>query len=69
MQTRFQRTTPSLKMEILAFLNDHDYVVRSDVDVLLKVSQATANRLLKRMVAEGLLYQDSSGRNTKYRKK
>ncbi len=50
-------------------MNDHDYVVRSDVDVLLKVSQATANRLLKRMVAEGLLYQDSSGRNTKYRKK
>ncbi len=55
--------------KILAFLNDHDYVVRSDVDSLLKVSQATANRLLKRMVAEGLLYQDGSGRNTKYRKK
>lgn len=56
------------KAKILAFLNDHDYVVRSDVDALLKVSQATANRLLKRMVAEGLLYQDGSGRNTKYRK-
>ncbi len=57
------------KAKILAFLNDHDYVVRSDVDALLKVSQATSNRLLKRMVAEGLLYQDGSGRNTKYRKK
>ncbi len=55
--------------KILAFLNDHDYVVRSDVDALLKVSQATSNRLLKRMVAEGLLYQDGSGRNTKYRKR
>ncbi len=55
--------------KVLAFLNDHDYVVRSDVDALLKISQATANRLLKRMVAEGLLYQDGSGRNTKYRKK
>ncbi len=54
--------------KILAFLNDCDYVVRSDVEALLKVSQATANRLLKRMVAEGLLYQDGSGRNTKYRK-
>ncbi len=54
--------------KILAFLNDHDYVVRSDVDALLKVSQATANRLLKRMVAEGLIYQVGSGRNTKYRK-
>lgn len=55
--------------KILSFLNEHDYVVRSDVDALLKVSQATANRLLKRMVAEGLLYQDGSGRNTKYRRK
>ncbi len=54
--------------KILAFLNDHDYVVRSDVDALLKVSQATSNRLLKRMVAKGLLYQNGSGRNTKYRK-
>ncbi len=55
--------------KILAFLNDHDYVARSDVDALLRVSQATSNRLLKRMVAEGLLYQDGSGRNTKYRRK
>ncbi len=55
--------------KILDFLNDHDYVVRSDVDALLKVSQATSNRLLKRMVAEGLLYQNGSGRNTKYRKR
>lgn len=54
--------------KILALLNDHDYVVRSDVDALLKVSQATANRLLKRMVAKGMLYQDGSGRSTKYRK-
>lgn len=54
--------------KILAYVNDHDYVVRSDVDALLKVSQSTANRLLKRMVAEGLLYQEGSGRNTKYRR-
>jgi len=43
--------------------------VRSDVDQLLDVSQATANRILKRMVAEGLIYQDGNGRKTKYRRK
>ncbi len=54
--------------QILAFLHDRDYLVRNDVDTLLRVSQATANRLLKRMVAEGLLYQDGSGKNTKYKR-
>ena len=55
--------------KVLAYLQEHDYVVRADVDVLLGVSQSTANRILKHMVAENLLYQGGSGRNTKYRKK
>ena len=54
---------------ILDFIGSHGHIVRSDVDRLLEVSQATANRILKRMVAEGLLYQDGHGRKTKYRRK
>ena len=54
--------------KILSFIETNGRIVRSDVDVLLGVSQATANRILKRMVKEGLIYQDGSGRNTKYRK-
>jgi len=54
---------------ILTFAELHGYIVRSDVDTLLGVSQATANRILKRMVADGLLYQDGSGRRTRYIKK
>ena len=54
---------------ILDFIGSHGYIVRSDVDRLLDVSQATANRILKRMVAEGLIYQDGNGRKTKYRRK
>lgn len=54
---------------ILSFVETNGHIVRSDVDVLLDVSQATANRILKRMVADGLLYQDGSGRKTKYKKK
>lgn len=53
----------------LSFVESNGNIVRSDVDVLLDVSQATANRILKRMVADGLLYQDGSGRKTKYKKK
>ena len=54
---------------ILDFIGSHGHIVRSDVDQLLEVSQATANRILKRMVAEGLIYQDGNGRKTKYRRK
>ena len=54
---------------ILDFIGSNGHIVRSDVDHLLEVSQATANRILKRMVAEGLIYQDGNGRKTKYRRK
>lgn len=54
---------------ILDFIRSNGSIVRRDVDQLLDVSQATANRILKRMVAEGLIYQDGNGRKTKYRRK
>ena len=54
--------------KILDLIAQNDYVVRSDVDQLLDVSQTTASRILKRMVTDGLIYQDGSGRKTKYRK-
>lgn len=54
---------------ILAFIESNGHIARSDVDVLLDVSQATANRILKRMVADGLIYQEGNGRKTKYKKK
>ena len=62
-------TPQSNEKLILDFIGSHGHIVRSDVDRLLDVSQATANRILKRMVAEGLIYQDGNGRKTKYRRK
>lgn len=52
---------------ILAYLEEHDAIVRSRVDDLLGVSQSTSSRLLKRMLRDGLICQDGSGRRTKYR--
>lgn len=54
---------------ILEFIDANGHIVRSDVDVLLNVSQATSNRILKRMVADGLLYQEGCGRKTRYKRK
>ncbi len=62
-------TLKSEEKRILDFIGSNGHIVRSDVDQLLDVSQATANRILKRMVAEGLIYQDGNGRKTKYRRK
>lgn len=54
---------------ILNLIAQNGHVVRSDVDQLLDVSQTTASRILKRMVEEGLIYQDGRGRKTKYKKR
>jgi ATP-dependent DNA helicase RecG len=54
--------------KILAYLTTHGSMVRSEVDTLLGVSQATSSRILKRMVSEGLIYKEGSGRRTVYRK-
>ena len=54
---------------ILEFLRTHGVLVRSDVDRLLNVSQTTASRILRGMVKNGILYQEGTGRKTKYKKK
>lgn len=54
---------------VLDFIASNGYIARSDAEQLLEVSQATANRILKRMAAEGLIYQDGNGRRTKYKRK
>lgn len=55
--------------KIMDLIVQNGYVVRSDVDQLLDISQTTASRILKRMVTKGLIYQDGNGRKTKYKKK
>ena len=57
------------EQKIMEFVEKNGFIVRNNVDSLLGVSQSTASRILKRMVADGLLYQDGVGRNTKFLKK
>ena len=54
---------------ILNYLTDHEFIVRAEVDKLLGVSQATSNRILKKMVDKQILAQNGTGKNTKYIKK
>ena len=54
---------------ILAYIATKEYIVRSEIDKLLGISQSTSNRMLKKMVEKGLIDQDGIGKNTKYVKK
>ncbi len=55
--------------KILAFIAEHGHIARSEAEALLGVSQATASRMLRRMVDQGLLYQDGRGKKTLYKMK
>ena len=60
--------SPKYEVEkILTFIKANGQITRSDIDKLLGVSQSTSSRILKNMVNEGLICQDGSGRNTKYK--
>ena len=56
------------RQEILLRLAEkRRYIVRKDVEVALKVSQATAILILRDMVEKGLLIKEGSGKQQKYR--
>lgn len=63
-------TDPTKRPEdvILDYLLDHDFIIRSEVDRLLQISQTTSSRLLKQMVGNGLIRQVGSGRKTRFRR-
>ena len=68
-ESKSSRAEKTNEERILDFVGRNGEIVRSDVDRLLNVSQPTASRILKSMVSNGMLYQEGSGRKTKYKRK
>lgn len=52
--------------QVIAYIHAHGAITRTELQTLLQVSQATANRFLKRMVAQGSLRKEGSGHGTRY---
>ncbi len=52
--------------QVLSLAKTQGAVTRRDVEDLLTVSQATSNRLIKRMLQYKLLSQQGRGKNTQY---
>ena len=59
----------SHETRILEFIKTNGQAVRSDIEALLGVSQATASRILRQMLNSGLIYQEGNGRTTRYKVK
>jgi len=57
------------EQQIMDLFINKKYITRSEVDEALGVSQATASRLLKQMIAKGRIEKFGGGKNTKYGKK
>lgn len=51
---------------VLELIHDKQFITRSDVEVLFGVSPATATRILGRMVNEGKIRREGTGRGVKY---
>lgn len=52
--------------QVIAYIREHGSITRPEAQSLLQVSQATADRLLKRMLAQGSIRQEGAGRGTQY---
>lgn len=60
-------TNNGMEDKVISYLSKHEYITRADTEFLLGMSQATSNRLLKRMVEYGILIQVGNGKNTRYK--
>ncbi|MDO4977966.1 MAG: putative DNA binding domain-containing protein [Eubacteriales bacterium] len=54
------------EVRILQFIKSNGQATRTDIEQLLGVSQATANRILKQMITDRLIYQCGRGKATHY---
>lgn len=61
-----KKPIPNEYMIVLDFIKTHEFITRVDVESLLNVKQATANRLLKKMYTAGLIEQIGNGKSTRY---
>lgn len=53
--------------KVLALAGKQGAVTRKEIEKLLGIDQSTSGRLVKRMVKDGLMFQDGKGKSTKYR--
>lgn len=60
---------PDNEENILDDVSTQDPIAQSESGTLPMVSQATASRILKRLVMEGQPHQEGAGRSTRYRKR
>ena len=53
---------------IMKLFNTHEVITRKDIEIALKVSQATAILIIREMIAQGLLVKEKGGKYSCYRR-
>lgn len=61
-----QESVYTIEDRALEYIRCHDQTARSEIESLLGVSQATANRVLKHLLNRELIYQTGKGKMTRY---
>ncbi len=61
-----EKADSSKEEQVLSFAKSHGEFTRKDIENLLKISQTTAGRILKKLTANGLVLQKGDGKNTYY---
>ena len=56
----------NVEEQVLTYIASNRSITRGETETLLNTSQATSNRILKKMLAKGLILQEGNGKNTKY---
>lgn len=65
-QAEPEHGTDERAMKVLQYMRDHGSATRQDVEALLDVKLATANRVIRSMLDQGLIVVNGRGKNTRY---
>lgn len=63
-QVNPEKSTPEEK--VIALTKQRGFITRKDIEILLGTGQSSCGRLLKKMIENGLLIQEGTGKNTHY---
>lgn len=62
-------SSTSYEISILNYIESHGYITRNDISNILEVSQSTANRILRQMIHNNIIYSVGRGKTIRYKRK
>lgn len=69
-KVNFCATVPQNERHVftMKLFNTHELITRKDIEIALKVSQATAILIIREMLAQGMLIKEKGGKYSRYKR-